>query len=287
MTVVIARIESELLGQTIGGRWGDPVVTGVGLLFDDRGRPYIEVRTDGGDTERVRSFVAERYRIDRTAVRTVAAAPTKLLRGEVATGAGVGHYLCSCIGTLGLFIRQGRRVFALSNRHVLASNGLRSIGDAVVDRRGMRIGTVAYVAPFGTAEENVDLALARLDTDTIARASSYVLPGTPRVHDLVIKTGARTGRTVGIIRSVRYSLMVEVEGVQRTFLRQIAVEGIRAAFSQPGDSGSLVAWSHDPREAMGILFAGDTGVAGTSKLSFLNPWTQVVEVLRRDWWLIP
>jgi hypothetical protein len=89
----------------------------------------------------------------------------------------------------------------------------------------------------------------------------------------VAKVGRTTGHTTGAVTAV------ELDGVTVdygrgdlfTFDDCLEIEGDSGAFSQGGDSGSLV-YLRDTAEVVGLLFAGSsTGGADGAGLTFCNP----------------
>lgn len=131
-----------------------------------------------------------------------------------------------------------------------------------------------------SADGNVlDLAVAALDD--VERVGGNTVPEgeLSRVaQDLldglaVAKVGRTTGHTTGTITAV------ELDGVTVdygrgdlfTFDDCIEVEGDAGAFSEGGDSGSIV-YGREAVQAAGLLFAGSTtGGAGGAGLTFCNP----------------
>lgn len=278
MAGVMARIEKELLGRPLVLVQGMPIVTGVGLLTDIQGRPYIELRTDAGDPHEVQALIARQYHVQTDVIRVVPGLETRAFRAPISLGDAVGHYACNCFGTVGPFLFGGPTRI-LSNRHVLALRGMQSIGDPVVDAHGMVVGRVEFVAPFHDPATDVDVAVAQLITDRTPQVTTWIAPGDAAVGELVTKRGARTGTTLGFVRSAWFSVSVMIEGERRTFLRQIAVSGLGGAFSDSGDSGSLVSKGFDPSVGVGLLFAGDTAGPPDSRFTFLHPLSRVIAAL--------
>jgi len=191
-------------------------------------------------------------------------------------------------GTLGAFVRdQDGRVLMISNNHVLADTDRARVGDPVLspgpaDGGRPDVDRVATLTSFErlSADGNVlDLAVAALDD--VERVGGNTVPEgeLSRVaQDLldglaVAKVGRTTGHTTGTITAV------ELDGVTVdygrgdlfTFDDCIEVEGDAGAFSEGGDSGSIV-YGREAVQAAGLLFAGSTtGGAGGAGLTFCNP----------------
>jgi hypothetical protein len=165
-------------------------------------------------------------------------------------------------GTLGClaYTLHDEQPVVLSTWHVLFGNGARE-GDAVwlVDEsNGERtyspLGRSLYGklgrVRFGDEEHYIDCAV-----------SSYLIaPGdsdvdghdTPRVGDLVTKTGAATGTTVGIITALNYSDMGQI------LIKPVDNE----AFAAEGDSGSVIV--SGAKKAVGLLWGTNTRGEGVA-----------------------
>jgi hypothetical protein len=256
------------------------MVVGVGLCHDERGRPFVEVRTTGGDASWIQRTLAARFGVATRVLRVVPGATAQPLRAAVAPGDAIGHYACGCFGTVGCFLIGGQRR-VLSNRHVLAHPrlGVRSVGDPVVSATGEMIGTVEFVAPFQNPATDVDVAVALVGGDVKLRAGASMTPGAASVGDLVRKRGAKTGETFGAVVSTHYSVAVAIEGVWRVFLGQLAITGLGGAFSDQGDSGSLVCSAVRRATPVGLLFAGDIVGPHDRRLTFANPFERVLAAL--------
>jgi hypothetical protein len=188
-------------------------------------------------------------------------------------GCGIGHPKVSA-GTLGAFVRRNDSdaLFALSNAHVLADDGLAARGDPVLqpaaDDGGRDADTIAQLEDFVPFEFGdtgfpnlVDAAIARVDRQQVDLAIRLL--GRPpagittnvrrgmRVH----KVGRTTDLTTGIVQDVHLRLSMTY--------RRTAADHARAGFrdqvlctrfTQGGDSGSLVLSSSN--RAVGLHFAG-------------------------------
>jgi hypothetical protein len=229
-------------------------------------------------------------------------------------GCGIGHPKVSA-GTLGAFVRRSggngghgshgsngngsngsngsNELFALSNAHVLADDGLAAKGDPVLQPAADDGGrdatdTVALLEDFVPFEFGdtgfpnvVDAAIARIGTEQIDLAIRLL--GRPpagittnvrrgmRVH----KVGRTTDLTTGIVQDVHLRLSMTY---QRTANDRGRV-GFRdqvlcTRFTEGGDSGSLVLSSSN--RAVGLHFAGSPSA------SVFNRIGHVLETLNVD-----
>src|SRR5690606_25504297 len=125
------------------------------------------------------------------------------------------------------------------------------------------IGELAAFSKLDTDRPNrVDAAIAALADGMEFDATAYpggaitgVAEGPPSGGE-VEKLGRTTGHTSGTITAF------EVDGIkisfptgELTFDDQIEISGDGGAFSDGGDSGSLI-WTKAERQALGLLFAG-------------------------------
>ena len=209
-------------------------------------------------------------------------------RRPLTVGASIGHFAITA-GTLGAFVRLDgeERPRVLSNNHVLADENRGTPGDEVLQpgridggRSGAdRVGVLErFVALERGAVNEVDAALAVLDAGI---AIDPEIPGVGRVATLappedverVLKLGRTTGLTRGAISAIEVdNVVVEFSAGTLRFDGQIEIAGSAdGAFSQGGDSGSLIVADGAPR-AVGLLFAGsDQGGPGGFGVTFANP----------------
>jgi len=216
-------------------------------------------------------------------------------------GASVGHHRVTA-GTLGGFVvlRKGGKVRALSNNHVLADEDRGRKGDAILQPgaydRGRapqdRIGSLDRAVKLKPRSANrVDAALAAVDgavaydPRTLRGVGTLGGPSRVPIEDvrLVEKIGRTTGHTRGRVTAFELdNVVVAYDTGNFRFDDQIEVEGTEAAFSQGGDSGSLV-FSADERGALGLLFAGsDQGGSGGTGLTYVNALGHVLSALKAD-----
>ena len=215
-------------------------------------------------------------------------------------GLSVAHPEVSA-GTLGGFVRVGGRLAILSNNHVLAASDAAQIGDPVLQPGPADSGTARDRVASLTAFEDlapgrpnlVDAAVAVLDPGTTAEPG--LLPGGPlsgpvpgsldiEPDELVEKVGRTTGHTRGRITAVEVDgVAVQYDEGVYTFDDQIEIAGRTGAFSQGGDSGSVI-WRSRDRAPLGLLFAGSaTGGDGGAGVTFANPLSTVLRVLDAEW----
>lgn len=206
-------------------------------------------------------------------------------------------------GTLGALVRDsGGTLYGLSNNHVIgdsnyADPGLPIFAPGSVDIAPGQpdpivIGHLRAVAPLVDGRPNVVNVSQNLDAGLLAIADSaavssmqrgyYDTPGSvvPIVAGArVEKVGRTTGLTRGVVRGVAVNPapVIYVMGgdcKKVVFFQNVfTVEGDNnAAFSEQGDSGSLVTAldANGQRHAVGIVFAGD------GRNSFVIPLTQVL-----------
>lgn len=175
-------------------------------------------------------------------------------------------------GTLGAVVTADGVSYILSNNHVLANEntlptgtpifqpGLLDSGNAARDR----IAILSKFVPLETDKPNrVDCALATiLDATTVRPA---ILPKIGRLKSAepieavegmqVEKTGRATGYTVATVFDVSATVPVEFELGRLMFEDQILIRSDAGAFSDGGDSGSLIVDVASGR-ATGLLLGG-------------------------------
>ncbi len=180
-------------------------------------------------------------------------------------------------GTFGAVVSKNGKRYILSNNHVLAENGLISIGGRIfqpglLDGGNAATDQVAKLSEFveikETGTNKVDAAIAEILSDipinprhmpNVGKLSS-TNPITAADNMLVMKTGRTTGHTRGSIFDVSADVNVPYEhpdGTEfiATFANQILIVGTPGSFSTSGDSGSLIV-DRTTKRATGLLFAG-------------------------------
>ena len=211
------------------------------------------------------------------------------------SGISIAHHAVTA-GTLGCHVRRSDgSPLVLSNNHVLANVNDAQMGDDVLQQSpsdgGAQPGDVVgaledFVTIEFEADNMVDCATALIDADDASRDFLYLNPNGAAFYRVgersvdatpglpVGKSGRTTGLTSGVVTAVGVTVDVDMGGGHLArFVDQIAIEGSRAQFSLPGDSGSLI-WSwDDARRPLGLLFAGGGGT------TFANPIEVVLNAL--------
>ena len=225
-------------------------------------------------------------------------------RRPLEAGLSIGHFAITA-GTLGAIVEDPDACYVLSNNHVLADVNRAAPGDPVVqpgplDVRAGRavspatlVGVLDRFVPISFQRSNVvDCAVAELLpgiefyagwTEAIPGVVKGVAPVT--LDDLgrpVAKAGRTTGVTRGRITQVNVDrLKVDMgdDGRPRIalFSDQIEVEGERRAFSDGGDSGSLIVDGAGFGRA--LLFAGGEEEETGRDLTYANALTTVLQKL--------
>ena len=196
-------------------------------------------------------------------------------------------------GTLGAFVTRDGEVLALSNNHVLAATNQAKIGDPIVQpgiadggSADDQIGTLAAYVPlnFG-APNDVDCAVCQLDTGI---DWDPIIPGlgqpsglaSPMEASEVAKVGRTTGETRGQIRGFNFNnLVVQFPNGRIRFDGQVEIAASQGAFSEGGDSGSLIVTNESSPRAVGLLFAGASAFGEASPSTFANPIAPVLAKL--------
>ncbi len=202
-------------------------------------------------------------------------------------GTSVAHPDVSA-GTLGAFVRDADgRVLLLSNNHVLADTDRAQLGDPVLSPGPAdggrpevdRVATLDAFERLASTGNRLDLALAAVDDPALVGGNVVPEGSLAGVLDDVLdgvevaKVGRTTGHTTGVVTVVELDGVTVDYGDGRTFSFDdcLEVEGDGRAFSDGGDSGSIV-YARDGLHAVGLLFAGSTtGGAGGTGLTFCNP----------------
>jgi hypothetical protein len=214
--------------------------------------------------------------------------PTKRFTRPVPIGVSAGNlndlvYLrtvCTT-GTLGARLKGANsQYYALSNNHVFAVENQAQLGDPIIQPgqadNGCRstaadqIGTLANYVPLDfsrTATNLVDAAAAAVTTQTVGSATPVNGYGSPSSSILaatlnmaVEKYGRTTVLTHGTVTGLDASVKIRYgKGNTATFVHQIIITGTNgSAFSDSGDSGSLIVTDNSTHNPVGLLFAGST-----------------------------
>jgi hypothetical protein len=217
-------------------------------------------------------------------------------------GVSVGHHRITA-GTVGGFVKVKKdgRTRLLSNNHVLADENRAKRGDAVLQPGAFDGGTPSrdkigalseYVRLRAKRTNVVDAALATLDPkigfDPARLTGRGKLTGVAAdpvdEGDIVEKLGRTTGHTRGRITAFELdNIVVAYDTGNLRFDDQIEIEGLGAhAFSDGGDSGSLIFNARD-LTAVGLLFAGgDHGGRNGKGLTYASPIRAVLRALRAE-----
>jgi hypothetical protein len=239
-------------------------------------RQLLPSSVDGVPTDVI---VTGRFRMFDTA------SDNKLKRRPIRPGTSVGFEFPPpkdnfvMAGTFGAVVAKGGKQFILSNNHVLAENGLISLGGRIfqpglLDGGDASTSQVAELTQFIEIKESgtnkVDCAIAELLTGTpvnprhmpnVGKLASAT-PIAPAEDMLVMKTGRTTGHTKGRIFDIAADANVPYEDKDgkefvATFADQILIVGTPGSFSTNGDSGSLIL-DRATNRATGLLFAGSS-----------------------------
>lgn len=198
-------------------------------------------------------------------------------------GLSVGHVAITA-GTLGCLVRRRgastQDHFILSNNHVLANSNAASIGDIILEPGpldgGAAFPPIADLTDFEpldfTGSPNaIDAAIAKVRNSGdvlpdiaggIARVAPKTMPAA--LYQSVRKHGRTTLHTIGVVMDVAADIKVRFGTNLAHFEDQLAITGVGGAFSNGGDSGSLIV-DAVTRRAVGLLFAGGAGT------TFANP----------------
>jgi hypothetical protein len=203
-------------------------------------------------------------------------------------GSSVGHHEITA-GTIGAFVRREGEdePLLLSNNHVLADENRAQIDDEILQPGAFDGGqrgrdTVAtldrFVALDSDQVNEVDCAVAAIvdGVEVVECTLTDVgeLAGTvgPEEATEVLKIGRTTGLTRGRVTAFEIdNVVVQYDSGLFRFDNQLEISGFEGAFSQPGDSGSLIV-AEPEHAATGLLFAGsDQGGPGNAGLTYANP----------------
>lgn len=210
------------------------------------------------------------------------APPRQSLLDPVPAGVSIAHSSLAGAGTLGCLVEvPGHRPCILSNTHVLAPDHA-GPGDEIHQPGpfdGTSANPVRSIAQLldweplllGHGVNHIDAAIAETDDVSATCLPQIMTLGSPsnpsvpaRVGQDVAKHGRTTGLTFGTVVDLSFDGLVRYPGGTAYFENQIAIEGDRHPFSEPGDSGSLIVASATS-QPVALLFAGD------GSLTYANP----------------
>jgi hypothetical protein len=262
-------VTNDAAARAFGSTLSPPPEVAVGIAVRKPGSYGIAVRmveaTPAGS-----QFVkyAREAAFDEIDVRVTGSIHPQVRERTLERGCSVGHATGGG-GTLGGFVRCRRTgaIGVVSNNHVLANENAAERGDLIIQPSRFDggtapadvVGTLDRFVPLRTdARNRVDAAFAVLSSDISLDARDPVITriAEPEEDLVVHKVGAATGWTEGWITAF------ELDGVAVlypqlgtvTFDGVVEVQGGGAAFSSPGDSGSLIVSDSDGGVA--LLFAG-------------------------------
>jgi hypothetical protein len=206
-------------------------------------------------------------------------------KSPLASGFSVGNLVDT--GTLGAIVKKGKRLFVLSNSHVLAKSGNGKVGDHIIfpgeaDNGGnnQQIGKLSKILKFKPGEDflnEVDAALAEIDENFLAgidfsiRGAATPLKTIDPVRGMKIVTRGRTsGDAEGEIDDVHFRFITAYPGVGKVgFLEQVKC----TRYSKPGDSGAIIV-DKESRKIVGLHFAG------SNQGSIFNPIANVMKAFK-------
>ena len=266
----------NILGIGYGAKLTDGRVTETSAL-----RVYVKAKLP-----RRRLHAGEEVPAEVGAMLTdvVAVGDVTALGRPVKCGVSIGHPDITA-GTLGCLVRvgDGQAPHILSNNHVIADVNRADLGDPVLEPGPADGGSepIAELTDYETikpwGEGNaMDAAIARLlepsdvdpEIEVIGPAQPPAVEGA--LYQSVRKHGRTTQHTVGVIMDVSADLWVRIRAQEMAWFEdQLSVVGLGGAFSQPGDSGSLVV-DGVSRAPVGLLFAGG------EEHTFVNPIAPVL-----------
>jgi PKD repeat protein len=194
----------------------------------------------------------------------------------VPIGVSTGHPAITA-GTIGCRVKDADgNVYALSNNHVYANSNIATIGDDVIQPGTFDGGSLPddYIGTlhdfveidFNGGNNTVDAAIAKSslgDLGNATPADGYGTPSSTIVDafpgQAVKKYGRTTGLQPGEVSAINVEVDVCYEGFifctkLATFVNQIIITP--GAFSDPGDSGSLIVTNDAHSNPVGLLFAG-------------------------------
>jgi hypothetical protein len=225
---------------------------------------------------------------DVRAIGEIFALPVRGRYRAAPSGVSVGHYEITA-GTLGCLVKRGRKLYILSNNHVLANSNEGKIGDPILQPGpydGGRvpddiIGKLEQFVPlqFNGPVNQVDCAIARTSPRLVSSLNKCmgVISNkvTPCKLDLLVnKCGRTTQFTKGRVTDCNATVRVNygTSGIA-VFKDQFVVESLTGSpFSMGGDSGSLIV-SATGKNPAGLLYAG------SSTHTIANPIDKVLSAL--------
>jgi hypothetical protein len=207
-------------------------------------------------------------------------------------GCSVAHVTATA-GTLSFMAKHNKtnRTVLVSNSHVFAHSGSAKIGDGItqpgrIDGTAEPVAALLDFVPLKPDGSNlVDAAMAvpdpavDLQPGSIPGIGLFTFTGGDVLPNMsVTKVGRTSGLTRGVVTAVEVDhVLVDTEAGNMTFDGQIEMKGTEHAFSQPGDSGSLVVTGQG--QAIGIVFCGNEFANNGLSITYANPLPKVMDAL--------
>ena len=226
------------------------------------------------DVEETGTFVSFAKRRSHTAASDTTLPNPRVRMRPALAGCSVGFRIAGdqyvMCGTFGALTKTSRKVYILSNNHVLADENRLPVGSpiyqpALMDDGDIDTDQIAVLSRFIKIKANrynrVDAALAEpLNRNLVSRDVLHIGPpsGTAQaeIDMMVHKFGRTTSYTAGRVTSVDTDVVVEYETAEFTFQNQIIISGSNGQmFSDSGDSGSIIL-QRGTNAALGLLFGG-------------------------------
>lgn len=251
-------------------------IFGVGIAGTIRTGFHIELLTT--ERELYMAPVRQYYGLSNREIVSLTTSPFTLFsrKRPIEMGCSLGHRLNDIRGTLGCFVRgdHDNNTYVLSNHHVLY-NQQDFHDNFIVQPSKFDGGTSAdtigeYIRSLPFDHSNINECDAAIAGPIVIEAVVKIPGKNGSVHQIieaqngqkVYKYGATTGLTFGKITNFVTGVKVRIEDQLYDFTNQIRIEGFeedfttRKAFSQEGDSGSLII-DYETDAAVGLLFAGN------------------------------
>ncbi|KEI03800.1 hypothetical protein IRP63_08165 [Clostridium botulinum] len=184
-------------------------------------------------------------------------------------------------GTLGCLVKNKEDTFVLSANHVLTNENLAPLGTPIIQpsiqyRGVVTTDTIAYLSKYiplkymsatEVPENYVDCALGKVLARSLVAPEIAILHKAPlgvstaKLNKKVVKVGAMSERTTGIVQSINTTMYVKYSRGSLLFKDQI----VTTQMSMKGDSGSLLLDSKG--NAVGLLNADSTCTTNYSDIS--------------------
>lgn len=198
-------------------------------------------------------------------------------------GISTSNYYDCGAGTIGVRVRGGDFVYALSCNHVWGRLNAAQPGENILQPGSGDvacakittdiIGQIAGLEPIvhlSTASNIMDATMiltSTADLDNRTPADGYGIPSStpidPVVGMSVQKYGRTTGLTKGKISAINVTMGINYGYGTARFVDQIAIEPARknSSFVEGGDSGSLVVTDNSTASPIGMIFARSGSIA--------------------------